>query len=159
MAASKKAKAPPELRALIGVGAVGKSRLKWVYERGIPELIEAYENRQISLHRADIVAHLTPENQRSELARLIVGKDKITVLPATEELLLKTQREEAMRAVAFDGLNEFQRAFRKEWLRLRRKYGAEYSEGERWRLAESVIIRLSAPEINPENPSGATAHG
>jgi hypothetical protein len=135
-------------RALGGAGAVGKSRIKWVYERGIPELIQAYESRQISLHRADIVAHLTPENQCEELKKLVVGKEKVTLLPATEDLLLRAQREQQVNAeiIALDGLNEFQRAFRKEWLRLGRKYGKEYSEGELWRLAETVIIRLTAPD-------------
>lgn len=148
MAVSKKD--PSALKPLTAAGAVGKSRLKWVYERGVPELVEAYKNRQISLHRADIVAHLTPDNQREELKKLVVDKEKITVLPATERLLIKAQHKEAMEALILEGLNEFEREFRTEWLRLRRKFRREYDEGEMWRLAEGVIFRLSAPKILPE---------
>jgi hypothetical protein len=159
MAASKKASSG--LKAWLPKSKRGQARIYYLYKNGGPEVIEAFENRQLSLSMAEIIAHLPPEKQGEEVARRIIGKEKIVVLPATEEFLLKVQREEAMRAevIAMDGLNEFQHAFRKYWFRLRRKY-PEYPEGERWRLAESVIIRLSAPEINPGNPSEvSSAHG
>ena len=137
------------LKALVPKSKRGLARLRFLYRQGQPEVIAAYEGRQLSLSTSEIVAHLPPEEQRKEAARLVVGKEKVFVLPLTEELLLKQQREAQMAAevIAYDGLNEFQRAFRKYWLRLRRKYGAEYPEGEMWRLAETVAIRLSAPKI------------
>jgi hypothetical protein len=143
MAASK------DLKAWFPKSKRGQARIHYVYKNAGPELIEAFENRQISLYTAETIAHFPPEKQCEQVARLVVRKEKITVLPATEELLLKAQREEQMKAevIALDGLNEFQRAFRKDWLRLRRKYGPQYPEGEMWRLAETVIVRLSAPEI------------
>lgn len=124
----------------------GQARFHYLYNNGIAELIEAFEGRQLSLSTAEIVAHLPANEQPKEIARLVAGKEKVIVLGATEALLLRQRREEQMKAVENDGLNEFQQEFRRYWLRLRRKYHMN-SEGEMWRWAETVIIRLTAPEI------------
>ena len=81
-----------------------------------------------------------------------MGKDKILVLPQTEEALRRLarlrQRKADSAALAAEGNNAFERAFNRAWQRLSREFGSRYTNRQMWDMAERLIANAPIRKAN-----------
>jgi hypothetical protein len=131
-----------------------KSRLVYIAANAVRPVIEALNNREISISEAERIAHLAPETQLAELHRAPTPRKKpqdtkTIMFPGAEDTLAFKELQADMQAThqlelkAGITFNVFQRTFARGWRKLTRQFIKEHGYMQMWELAEQMVARIS----------------